>query len=91
MVAVQTHRRAELAADILSTFGLSLTPTPTPVRGTTINGLAYGRFVDGHGEGGQQTGSDAWRAFMRRQTCSVTEGASLSLAQGVRFDLDGAA
>jgi hypothetical protein len=54
MVAVQTHRRAELAADILSTFGLSPTPTPTPVRGTTIDGLAYGgQFVDSHGEGGQ--------------------------------------
>jgi aldehyde dehydrogenase (NAD+) len=38
-----------------------------------------------------KAGSDAWRAAMRRQTCSVTEGASLPLAQGVRFDLDGAA
>jgi hypothetical protein len=223
MVAVQSHRRAELAANILSTFGLSQTSRPE----ITLSGFAYvGSFVDGHGEvvetfdpitgqllaqistpdpsdheaqevidvcdfavglarqlygrqmhserperrlfeqwhplgvvgilsafnfplavynsvpqglssglftsnlqraedwlsaigsdcgianvnvgtsgaeiggafggekatgGGRQAGSDAWKAYMRRQTCTVNYGAGLPLAQGVRFDLDGSA
>jgi hypothetical protein len=43
MVAVQTHRRAELAAEILATFGF------TP--GATLSGVAFGgRFADARGE-----------------------------------------
>ena len=37
--------------------------------------------------GGRQAGSDAWKAYMRRQTCTVNYGADLPLAQGVQFDI----
>jgi hypothetical protein len=39
--------------------------------------------------GGREAGSDAWKAYMRRQTCTINFGHELPLAQGVRFDLDG--
>ena len=37
--------------------------------------------------GGRESGSDAWKAYMRRQTNTVNYGASLPLAQGIKFDL----
>ena len=37
--------------------------------------------------GGRQAGSDSWKAYMRRQTCTVNYGTALPLAQGVRFDV----
>ena len=33
------------------------------------------------------SGSDAWKQYMRRQTCTINWGADLPLAQGVRFDV----
>ena len=40
-----------------------------------------------HTGGGREAGSDAWKAYMRRQTCTVNWGAELPLAQGVEFDV----
>lgn len=37
--------------------------------------------------GGRESGSDAWRQYMRRATNTINRGRSLPLAQGVRFDL----
>ena len=37
--------------------------------------------------GGRHAGPDAWKASLLRQTCTVNYGSSLSLAQGVRFDV----
>jgi len=37
--------------------------------------------------GGRESGSDAWKAYMRRQTQTVNFSADLPLAQGVRFDV----
>ena len=37
--------------------------------------------------GGRESGSDAWRAYMRRQTNTINYGAELPLAQGIRFDI----
>jgi aldehyde dehydrogenase (NAD+) len=54
--------------------------------GAEIGGAFGGEKATG---GGRQAGSDAWKAYMRRQTCTVNYGASLPLAQGVRFDFDG--
>jgi len=39
--------------------------------------------------GGREAGSDAWKAYMRRQTCTINFGRDLPLAQGVRFDVAG--
>ena len=40
-----------------------------------------------HTGGGRESGSDAWKGYMRRQTSTVNYSAHLPLAQGVQFDL----
>jgi aldehyde dehydrogenase (NAD+) len=37
--------------------------------------------------GGRESGSDAWKAYMRRQTNTINYGSSLPLAQGIKFDV----
>jgi len=36
--------------------------------------------------GGRESGSDAWKAYMRRQTNTVNWSTELPLAQGIEFD-----
>ena len=55
--------------------------------GAEIGGAFGGEKETG---GGRESGSDAWKAYMRRQTNAVNYGRTLPLAQGVRFDVDGA-
>jgi aldehyde dehydrogenase (NAD+) len=52
--------------------------------GAEIGGAFGGEKDTG---GGRESGSDAWKAYMRRQTCTVNGGRALPLAQGVRFDV----
>ena len=52
--------------------------------GAEIGGAFGGEKDTG---GGRESGSDAWKAYMRRQTCTVNWGADLPLAQGINFDL----
>nr|NUR37117.1 aldehyde dehydrogenase family protein [Sphingomonas sp.] len=52
--------------------------------GAEIGGAFGGEKETG---GGRESGSDAWRAYMRRQTNTVNYGADLPLAQGIKFDL----
>ena len=52
--------------------------------GAEIGGAFGGEKETG---GGRESGSDSWRAYMRRQTNTVNYGADLPLAQGVRFDI----
>ncbi len=52
--------------------------------GAEIGGAFGGEKATG---GGREAGSDAWKAYMRRQTCTINFGGGLPLAQGVRFDL----
>ncbi|MBK8498992.1 MAG: aldehyde dehydrogenase family protein [Flavobacteriales bacterium] len=52
--------------------------------GAEIGGAFGGEKETG---GGRESGSDAWKAYMRRQTNTINYGASLPLAQGIRFDL----
>ena len=54
--------------------------------GAEIGGAFGGEKATG---GGREAGSDAWKAYMRRQTCTVNYGNELPLAQGVRFDVEG--
>ena len=58
--------------------------------GAEIGGAFGGEKETG---GGRESGSDAWRAYMRRQTATVNYTSELPLAQGIRFDvsLDAAA
>lgn len=37
--------------------------------------------------GGREAGSDAWKAYMRRQTTTINWGKHLPLAQGIRFEI----
>ena len=52
--------------------------------GAEIGGAFGGEKETG---GGRESGSDAWKAYMRRQTNTINYGTSLPLAQGIRFDL----
>jgi aldehyde dehydrogenase (NAD+) len=52
--------------------------------GAEIGGAFGGEKETG---GGREAGSDAWKAYMRRQTCTVNWSADLPLAQGVKFDV----
>jgi len=52
--------------------------------GAEIGGAFGGEKDTG---GGRESGSDAWKAYMRRQTQTVNFSDSLPLAQGVRFDV----
>ena len=40
-----------------------------------------------HTGGGRESGSDAWKGYMRRQTATVNYSHALPLAQGIRFDV----
>ncbi|MFN7051171.1 MAG: aldehyde dehydrogenase family protein [Gemmobacter sp.] len=52
--------------------------------GAEIGGAFGGEKETG---GGRESGSDAWKAYMRRATNTVNYGRSLPLAQGVVFDI----
>ncbi len=52
--------------------------------GAEIGGAFGGEKETG---GGRESGSDAWRSYMRRQTNTLNYSAELPLAQGVSFDI----
>jgi aldehyde dehydrogenase (NAD+) len=52
--------------------------------GAEIGGAFGGEKETG---GGRESGSDAWKAYMRRQTNTINYSDALPLAQGIRFDL----
>lgn len=53
--------------------------------GAEIGGAFGGEKETG---GGRESGSDAWKGYMRRQTNTINYSTELPLAQGVRFDVD---
>lgn len=52
--------------------------------GAEIGGAFGGEKETG---GGRESGSDAWKAYMRRATNTINYGRTLPLAQGVKFDI----
>ncbi len=52
--------------------------------GAEIGGAFGGEKDTG---GGRESGSDAWKAYMRRQTNTINYSRELPLAQGIRFDI----
>ena len=52
--------------------------------GAEIGGAFGGEKETG---GGRESGSDSWKAYMRRQTNTINYSDSLPLAQGIKFDL----
>jgi len=58
---------------------------------TSTSGAEIGGAFGGEKEtgGGRESGSDAWKSYMRRQTNVVNASGQVALAQGVRFEADG--
>jgi aldehyde dehydrogenase (NAD+) len=52
--------------------------------GAEIGGAFGGEKDTG---GGREAGSDSWKAYMRRQTCTMNWSSEMPLAQGVEFDV----
>ena len=53
--------------------------------GAEIGGAFGGEKETG---GGRESGSDAWKSYMRRATNSINYSNNLPLAQGVKFDIN---
>jgi aldehyde dehydrogenase (NAD+) len=52
--------------------------------GAEIGGAFGGEKETG---GGRESGSDAWKTYMRRQTNTINYGTTIPLAQGIKFDI----
>ena len=52
--------------------------------GAEIGGAFGGEKDTG---GGRESGSDSWKAYMRRQTNTINYSTQLPLAQGIKFDI----
>jgi aldehyde dehydrogenase (NAD+) len=52
--------------------------------GAEIGGAFGGEKQTG---GGREAGSDAWKAYMRRQTCTINWSGEMPLAQGIEFNI----
>jgi aldehyde dehydrogenase (NAD+) len=53
--------------------------------GAEIGGAFGGEKDTG---GGRESGSDAWKTYMRRQTCTVNWSGEMPLAQGIEFGVE---
>lgn len=80
-------RSAALAERFLSPAGTGsdcgLAYVNMGTSGAEIGGAFGGEKETG---GGRESGSDSWKAYMRRQTCSINFSGKLELAQGIRFE-----
>merc|ERR1712180_115054 len=54
-----------------------------PTNGAEIGGAFGGNKATG---GGRESGSDAWKQYMKRSTCTVNYSKELPLAQGIKFE-----
>lgn len=54
-----------------------------PTNGAEIGGAFGGEKETG---GGRESGSDAWKQYMRRQSCTINYSGQLPLAQGIKFE-----
>lgn len=54
-----------------------------PTNGAEIGGAFGGNKATG---GGRESGSDSWKQYMRRSTCTINFGKGLELAQGIKFE-----
>ncbi len=76
-------REAELFASAAGS-DCGIVNVNTGTSGAEIGGAFGGEKQTG---GGRESGSDAWKAYMRRATNTVNYSSALPLAQGVRFDV----
>uniref|UniRef100_A0A674PIJ4 Aldehyde dehydrogenase 7 family, member A1 n=1 Tax=Takifugu rubripes TaxID=31033 RepID=A0A674PIJ4_TAKRU len=54
-----------------------------PTSGAEIGGAFGG---EKHTGGGRESGSDSWKQYMRRSTCTINHSKDLPLAQGIKFE-----
>ena len=76
------HKEREFLSHAGSDCGIANVNIGTS--GAEIGGAFGGEKETG---GGRESGSDAWKAYMRRQTNTINWGKSLPLAQGIKFDI----
>ena len=83
--AIMTNNLRE-AEQFLSTAGsdCGIANVNIGTSGAEIGGAFGGEKETG---GGRESGSDAWKAYMRRQTNTINYSTELPLAQGIKFDL----
>ncbi|WP_304178067.1 aldehyde dehydrogenase family protein [Phenylobacterium aquaticum] len=96
-IALQNATAAGLASSIFSTdlreteLFISAQGSDCGIANVNIgpSGAEIGGAFGGEKEtgGGRESGSDAWRAYMRRATNTVNYSSALPLAQGVKFDI----
>ncbi len=79
--------RMEEAERFLSPWGsdCGISNVNIGTSGAEIGGAFGGEKDTG---GGRESGSDSWKAYMRRQTATINFSGELPLAQGVKFDFD---
>ena len=53
----------------------------------SYHGCPVARLGEKDTGGGRESGSDSWKAYMRRQTNTINWSTDLPLAQGIKFDL----
>ena len=70
-----THKMQEVAFSIPSAAAVGAGKIYVEVGGEKETG------------GGRESGSDAWKVYMRRQTNTLNYSAQMPLAQGIKFDL----
>ena len=83
--AIMTNNMREAEA-FLSTAGsdCGIANVNIGTSGAEIGGAFGGEKETG---GGRESGSDSWKAYMRRQTNTINYSKELPLAQGIKFDL----
>jgi aldehyde dehydrogenase family 7 protein A1 len=63
--------------------GCGIVNVNIPTSGAEIGGAFGG---EKHTGGGRESGSDAWKQYMRRSTCTINYSKELPLAQGIKFE-----
>lgn len=76
------HEAEEFLSAVGSDCGIANVNIGTS--GAEIGGAFGGEKETG---GGRESGSDAWKAYMRRQTNTINYGKTLPLAQGIKFEI----
>jgi len=96
-IAIQNHSKAGLSSAIFTNDVrnaekfLSAAGSDCGIANVNIgtSGAEIGGAFGGEKEtgGGREAGSDAWKAYMRRQTNTIFWGDTPTLAQGIKFDI----
>ena len=86
-VLLDLHQRSARGRAFLSARGsdCGIANVNIGPSGAEIGGAFGGEKETG---GGRESGSDAWKAYMRRATNTINYGRRLPLAQGVSFDIE---